>query len=219
MVITTVLMVVVSRRVWDGAGGRPSRSFGAFAVIDLAFLVANGFKIADGGWFPSSWAAPLHAAGHLERGRILLNRRLASRASRSSPSSRASPSARRSAFRARDLHDGIDEHRAAGAAAQPQAQQGAARARHVPHGGRARRAFVPVEDRIQLKDLGNGFWRAEAWYGFKEQPDVQDILDSCKARYGLAFDRWRRPTSVARDHRVRRRAAAWPPGATMSSRG
>ena len=47
---------------------------------------------------------------------------------------------------------------------------------------------VPVEDRIQMKRLGKGFWKIEAWYGFKEQPDVADILDTCRLQYGLAFD-------------------------------
>ena len=47
---------------------------------------------------------------------------------------------------------------------------------------------VPVEDRVQLKRLADGFWTAEAWYGFKEQPDIVQVLDSCALRYGLAFD-------------------------------
>jgi KUP system potassium uptake protein len=28
----------------------------------------------------------------------------------------------------------------------------------------------------------------EAWYGFKEQPDIDEILNSCRVRYGLGFD-------------------------------
>ena len=47
---------------------------------------------------------------------------------------------------------------------------------------------MPVEDRVQFESLAKGFYRIEAWYGFKEQPDIDEILNSCRVRYGLAFD-------------------------------
>ena len=47
---------------------------------------------------------------------------------------------------------------------------------------------VPPEDRVQYERLGDGFYRLEAWYGFKEQPDIDEILNSCRVRYGLGFD-------------------------------
>ena len=34
----------------------------------------------------------------------------------------------------------------------------------------------------------NGFYRLEAWYGFTEQPDIDEILNACRVRYGLRFD-------------------------------
>jgi KUP system potassium uptake protein len=48
--------------------------------------------------------------------------------------------------------------------------------------------MVPPEDRVQFERLVNGFYRLEAWYGFKEQPDIDEILDSCRVCYGLGFD-------------------------------
>ena len=36
--------------------------------------------------------------------------------------------------------------------------------------------------------VGEGFWKLEAWYGFKEQPDVPDLLEACRKRFGLAFE-------------------------------
>jgi len=47
---------------------------------------------------------------------------------------------------------------------------------------------VPAEDRVQLEHLVNGFHKVEAWYGFKEQPDIDEILNACRVRFGLAFD-------------------------------
>jgi KUP system potassium uptake protein len=47
---------------------------------------------------------------------------------------------------------------------------------------------VPAEDRVQLERLVDGFWKLEAWYGFAQQPDIDEILNSCRVRYGLGFD-------------------------------
>jgi KUP system potassium uptake protein len=47
---------------------------------------------------------------------------------------------------------------------------------------------VPPEDRVQLERLLNGFYRLEAWYGFTEQPDIDEILAACRVRYGMSFD-------------------------------
>jgi KUP system potassium uptake protein len=47
---------------------------------------------------------------------------------------------------------------------------------------------VPREDRVQLERLFEGFYKLEAWYGFKEQPDIDEILNTCRVRYGLSFD-------------------------------
>ncbi len=190
MVITTVLMVVVSRRVWGWSRVAALSLFGAFALIDLAFLVANGFKIADGGWFPLLVGGALFTLlVTWNRGRILLNRRLAEQGIPLEPFLESlalgppqrvpgtaifmtgSTSTVPSALLHNLKHNKVLHERVVFLTVV---------AHDVP--------FVPVEDRIQLKDLGNGFWRAEAWYGFKEQPDVQDILAACTARYRLAFD-------------------------------
>ncbi len=48
--------------------------------------------------------------------------------------------------------------------------------------------FVPPEDRVQFERLVNGFYKLEAWYGFKEQPDIDEILNSTRVRYGVTFD-------------------------------
>jgi KUP system potassium uptake protein len=48
--------------------------------------------------------------------------------------------------------------------------------------------FVPAEDRVQFERLVNGFYKLEAWYGFKEQPNIDEILAACRMRYGFSFD-------------------------------
>jgi KUP system potassium uptake protein len=190
MVITTILMAVVSRRVWGWSRAASLALFGAFAVIDLCFLVANGFKIAEGGWFPLLVGGALFTLlVTWRRGRILLGRRLAEQGIPLEPfleSLALGPPQR---------VPGTAIFMTGSASTVPSALLHNLKHNKVLH---ERVMFltvvthdvpvVPVEDRIQLKDLGGGFWRVEAWYGFKEQPDVQEILEACRARHGLAFD-------------------------------
>ena len=46
---------------------------------------------------------------------------------------------------------------------------------------------VPKEDYIWIEDLGHGFWRIKAHYGFKETPDVPQLLEDCRHQK-LDFD-------------------------------
>jgi KUP system potassium uptake protein len=41
---------------------------------------------------------------------------------------------------------------------------------------------VPREERIELKDLGKGFYQAIAHFGFMESPGVPEMLDSLRAK-------------------------------------
>jgi KUP system potassium uptake protein len=52
MVLTTLLLYVAVRHRWQWSIGWAVFLCGSFLVIDCAFLVANGFKIPHGGWFP-----------------------------------------------------------------------------------------------------------------------------------------------------------------------
>ena len=59
MIITTVLVYVVARRVWGWSRFTSRLLFGSFLLVDIAFFSANLLKIADGGWFPLVLAASL----------------------------------------------------------------------------------------------------------------------------------------------------------------
>jgi KUP system potassium uptake protein len=52
MVITTVLVGFIAVRSWRWSRARTSLILAPLLVIDLAFAVANVFKIPSGGWFP-----------------------------------------------------------------------------------------------------------------------------------------------------------------------
>jgi KUP system potassium uptake protein len=40
---------------------------------------------------------------------------------------------------------------------------------------------VADADKVRVKSFGQGFWGVTAHYGFKESPDVMDVLRRCKA--------------------------------------
>jgi KUP system potassium uptake protein len=52
MLITTVLLAVVARRLWGWSTPVTAALVGFFLLIDLTFLAANVVKIPQGGWFP-----------------------------------------------------------------------------------------------------------------------------------------------------------------------
>ena len=47
--------------------------------------------------------------------------------------------------------------------------------------------FVPDEERVELAELGKGFWKAAVRYGFMDRPDVPRALAACRAP-GLEVD-------------------------------
>ena len=70
--------------------------------------------------------------------------------------------------------------------------------------------YVRDEDRVELTDLGKGFYRAILHYGFMEQPDVPTAL--VKASHaGQVFDLDRMSFFVSRETIVPR----LPPGMTL----
>jgi KUP system potassium uptake protein len=77
MIITTILAFVVARDLLGWSIGLAGSITAGFLVADLAFLGANLFKIADGGWFPLAIGAVVFTLMTTWRaGRRILNERL-----------------------------------------------------------------------------------------------------------------------------------------------
>jgi KUP system potassium uptake protein len=58
--------------------------------------------------------------------------------------------------------------------------------------------FVPDDERFRVQALGCDFFRMTADYGFKEDPDVPELLENC-GRQGLAFDMMETSFFVSRE--------------------
>jgi KUP system potassium uptake protein len=131
MGITSVLFVLIAeqRFGWSKAKMRVFLAF--FLTIDVAFFLSNLLKVPHGGWVPLAVAALVFLLMTTWKwGRGILQDKLAESgpADARLPGRRgAAPAAARA--RHRGVHDVGERRGAGGAAAPPQAQQGAARAR------------------------------------------------------------------------------------------
>ena len=211
MTTTTILFLVVARTRWHWSLWKVALLGGLFLVVDLAFLGTNLFKIPDGGWFPlvvamfvfllmSTWKK-----GRARLSEIVLENTL--------PIDLFLADIATSEAGAGPGHRGVSHlgpgRRAAGAAAPPQAQQGAAREGDSDVRREPRRSpRWTRRDRVQFRELGEGFCEVVANYGFMETPDVPSVLQSLTAPV------WRRAAAAGGGHW--RRRSIW--GGRRSSR-
>jgi KUP system potassium uptake protein len=190
MVIECLLAMVVARYLWKWSRWMIALVVGSMLLVDLVFLASNATKLDNGGWFPLTIGAVIFTMLMTwKRGRTLMFRRLSEHGIPLKP-----------------FLESLETH-------PPQKVSGTAifmtsTPDSVPHAllhnlkhnkvMHEKTVFltiithdvpyVPTEDRVQLERLVNGFWKLEAWYGFKEQPDIDEILGACRLRYGLEFD-------------------------------
>jgi KUP system potassium uptake protein len=190
MVIECVLAMVVARLLWKWSVATVTLVIGSMALVDMVFLASNAAKFLSGGWFPLLIGTTIFTLLMTwKRGRALMFRRLSEQGIPLKP-----------------FLEGLNAH-------PPQKVQGTAifmtaSVDTVPHALlhnlkhnkvlHEKTVFltviahdvprVPAEDRVQLERLVEGFWKLEAWYGFAQQPDIDEILNSCRVRYGLGFD-------------------------------
>jgi KUP system potassium uptake protein len=190
MVIECVLAMVVARLIWKWSRPMVALVIGGFLVVDAIFLASNSMKLMAGGWFPLAIGAVIFSLLMTwKRGRALMFRKLSEQG-----------------IPLRPFLEGLRAHA-------PQQVQGTAifltaASDSVPHALLHNLKhnkvlhertvfltivthdvpFVPLEDRVQFERILEGFYTIEAWYGFKEQPDIDEILGSCRVRYGLGFD-------------------------------
>jgi KUP system potassium uptake protein len=189
MVITTLLAFVVSRSVWGWRLELALFVTGLFLLGDLAFLGANLVKIADGGWFPLAVGAlAFTLMSSWKRGRGLLAERLRKD---------SLPLSDFLATRGPDL-----AKRVAGTAVfmarDPEATP-AALLHNLKHNKVLHERVVllsvlseeipevPEPERAEVEDLGGGFYRVIARYGFRESPSVPGVLRAARSQ-GLALD-------------------------------
>jgi KUP system potassium uptake protein len=190
MVIECILAMVVARRLWKWSRVTVTVVIGTMLLVDAAFLASNSFKFLSGGWFPVVIGLTCFTLLMTwKRGRMLMFRRQSEQGIPLKPfieSLSAHPPARVS---------GTAIFMTSQPESVPHALLHNLKHNKVLHEQTVFLTIithdvpmVPDEDRVQLERLVDGFYKLEAWYGFKEQPDIDQILNTCRVRYGLAFD-------------------------------
>jgi KUP system potassium uptake protein len=184
MVITTLLAFVLARRVWRWPLWVAGLVTVGFLAVDLAFFGANIVKVADGGWFPLIVGFAVYSLmSTWQRGR----QQIAAELSRG-----ALPFAEFVAH----LRPGTP-HRVPGAAvfmsrdpvATPTALLHNLKHNKVLHEKvvlltilSAQIPAVPRKERVKVEELGKGFFRVTARYGFTENPSVPEVMELARAQ-------------------------------------
>jgi len=189
MTVTTLLFYVVARERWGWPMLRIGAVVSAFLLFDGAFLSANLVKVLNGGWFPLAVGVCIFTGlTTWKRGRAEVAQRLAE-TSLPLDLFLSDNAARR-------------PHRVDGTAiVMTSTPRGVPPAlmHHFKHNRTLhkrvvllsitseRRPEVPDRERVDIADLGEGFYRVIARFGFIESPRISHILALCAER-GLTFD-------------------------------
>jgi KUP system potassium uptake protein len=188
MGITSVLALVVARRLWHWSRTAVAIAGVLALTVDLSFFGANALKIVHGGWFPLAIGAIVFVVMTTwRRGRELLITKL------------------ESGLNLRMFIDSLAEHpptRVQGTAVfLSAAREGVPNAmlHNLKHNKVLHEVNVILtvltEDtpqaepgqRLKLEPLGHGFYRMWLRYGFAEQPHIPVALTDCRW-HGLGMD-------------------------------
>lgn len=185
MLITTILFYVFARRRWRWSYRNALIIISIFLLADSAYLAGNIIKIFDGGWVPLFVGVLIFILMSTWReGRKLLALRL------------AEDSISLYQFLSNLENSSVKPQRTTGCAVYMVANPNGtpqALLRNLQHNkilhttnilltiDTSDLPYVELEDRLEVEDLGSGFFRAVASYGFMEGPYVPDIIKLMQA--------------------------------------
>ena len=189
MLMTSVLLLIAMREIWQWNLVASVAVAGTFFVVDAVFLVSNSLKVTSGGYVPLVLAALVYGVMYLwHRGATAVSNRLheslvpievfleklkqdrvarvpgtavfLTRAKRETP-----PVMVWHVKHNRALHEHVIAI--------------TARTEPVPR--------IPHHERVTQTQIAPGFWRADARYGFMERPNIPHLLVQLRA-LGCAVD-------------------------------
>jgi KUP system potassium uptake protein len=189
MLITTALMWYVTRERWHWPWVASIAVIGGFLIVDLTFFVANLTKIVAGGWFPLLVAAAAFTLMTTwARGRRVLGDRLSEVKVPLRDFVRTCEEANYARV------PGTAVYLTGDPAAAPVALIRLVEHTKVLHENIVvlhirieESAHVSRFERVQVEEVGPGFWRVHGRYGFMEEPNAPALLDVA-LKQGLNVD-------------------------------
>lgn len=213
MAITTVLFMALARQRWGWSLARILAMTGVLIVADWAFVGANALKFADGGWLPMalgglvllamlSWHYGRHqmARAHQPGDGLLLEYFIASLAG--SPPHRVEGTAIFLNEKGPEVPKILLHHLKHNQVLHQRVVLLSLQTLDVPR--------VPEAERLQWQDLGLGFLRLSAHYGFMESPDLPRLLQAASSACGeRLFDPMRTSFYLGRETITLRSTRSW----------
>ena len=200
MLIDSILIFVVMRRLWNWPVPIAILIATPLLLIDLTFLASNALKIPEGGWFPLLIGAVVFTLlTTWKRGRSLLMRRLADDAMplelfiqsiEASPPTRVPGTAVFLTSTQNRVPHALLHNLKHNKVLHERVVFLTIVTEDIP--------YVPDEERYEIKPLGCDFFRMVANYGFKDDPDVPELLEDC-GRRGFVFDMMETSFFVSRE--------------------
>jgi KUP system potassium uptake protein len=200
MLIDSILIFVVMRRLWNWPVWISILITTPLLLIDLTFLASNSLKIPEGGWFPLLIGIVVFTLlTTWKRGRSLLMKRLAEDAMpldlfiqsiEASPPTRVPGTAIFLTSTRNRVPHALLHNLKHNKVLHERVVFLTVVTEDIP--------YVPGEERYEIEALGCNFFRMIANYGFKDDPDVPELLEEC-GRKGFAFDMMETSFFVSRE--------------------
>jgi KUP system potassium uptake protein len=184
MLLTTLLLFMALRTIWGWGVIASGAVASVFLIVDSAFFLANIAKIAHGGYVPILLALAIYALMYIwHRGVRAIGLAVEANPMRIETfvQNLASDHVARvpgtAVFLTRSLSETppiVAWYVSHAHALQEHVTAITVRTRLTP--------WVADEQRLSLAEIAPNFWRAEAWYGFMERPDIRRLLAQMKER-------------------------------------
>ena len=188
MGITSIIYYLVITRLWKWSFWKAGFLMGLFILFDASYLGANLLKIVDGGWFTLgvailltismvTWKDGRKALGELMTPRLSMDLFLKDVAQ--SKPYRISGTAIFMSVNPKGVSGALLHHYKHHKVLYEKVILLSILAHDLPR--------IDKKDRLVLEDLGQGFYRITAYYGFMETPRVPELL-ALAGRMGLQTD-------------------------------
>jgi KUP system potassium uptake protein len=186
MVITTLLLFVVARRLWGWRLLTTGALIALFLVVDLAFFGANIMKVPHGGWFPLVVGAGIYTLmATWKRGRQILHSRLQAEAIpfhmvlediEADPPHRVPGTAVYMVGTPDATPPALVHNLAHNKVLHEQVICLTVMTKEIP--------YVRKGQRVEMETIGSGFYTVKVHYGFMQDPDIPQVLRQLK-EHGL----------------------------------